>query len=135
MNKLILFGLFIISWYYLLFVNFVDKNEVVHNSPVLRARLGTILWHSADDNGVAGGTKKGQDHVYCFYPQNSTQYRGKAGEYILKRASSLKDCNGWLGKVVLYEGVWVSEREKIWWNGQQRIEEELATVKTNVNQI
>lgn len=135
MNKLILFVLFIISWYYFLFVNFVDKNEVVRSSPVLRARLGTVFWHSADNSGVAGGTKEGQYHLYCYYPQSNTQYRAKAGEYILKRVGNLKDCDGWLGKVILYEGTWVSEKEKIWWNGQQKIEEELATAKANANQI
>lgn len=117
MKRGLLLIIFFISWYLLFYQVFISKNSDSVNSPELRARLGTILWHSSGIDGPP--------HIYCYYPKGSTQYQNKSGEYIIKREDS-GDCSGWYGKAVFNEGSWVSEKEKIWWNQQQKLEDNLA---------
>lgn len=108
-------ALFLVGYYQLIYGVFYkhslpdEKNEIpVENQyPVLRARLGTILSHSSDYGG--------QEHLYCYYPHTSSLYDNKSGEYILKRADKIENCQDWYGMVIFNEGWWVSEKEKIWW--------------------
>jgi len=75
--------------------------------PALRNRIGTILSHSSDSGGVA--------HTYCYYPKSSADFNSQ-NEYLLMRVSTLSECQNWFGASVFYEGPWVSEIEKLWWN-------------------
>ena len=111
--------IFLVFWYYLSYLIFFHKDLSVGDSPELRARLGTILSHSSDRNGLS--------HTYCYYPKGSTQYSNKGGEYIIKREDN-GDCSGWYGKVIFNEGGWVSEREKIWWSKEQKLQDNLLSV-------
>ena len=76
--------------------------------PFLRARLGTILHHSSDQGGVA--------HNYCYYPKNGIS------KLIIQRVDN-GDCSNWYGQIILYEGDWVSEREKYWWSRKQHLKD------------
>ncbi len=118
--------IFLLGWCYFSYQIFFHKTDPAEDSPVLRARLGTILWHSSG--------KDGPSHTYCYYPKGSTQYTNKGGEYIIKREDS-EDCSGWYGQVTFNEGYWVSEREKIWWSEEQKMQEELASIQHKVNNI
>lgn len=123
--------LLLISWYYLFYQLFLVKDLQNEDSPQLRARLGTILWHSSDRNGETNDTTyypKPVAHTYCYYPKGSTQYSNKSGEYIIKRVDD-DNCDGWYGQAVFYESYWVSEKEKIWWNKDQKINEELVNLQ------
>lgn len=113
----ILLIIFLLGWYYFSYQIFFNKNNEVGDSPQLRTRLGTILWHSSDRNGPP--------HIYCYYPKGSTQYSNKSGEYIMKREDN-GDCSGWYGEAIFNEGSWVSEIEKIWWNPSQKLADDLA---------
>lgn len=117
--KIISFFLFLIVWYYLCFTNFIEKDFTNQDSPQLRARFGTILWHSSD--------KGGEEHLYCYYPKGVAAYPNKGGEYIIKRVEKMEDCKNWFGMATFNEGAWVSEREKIWWSKSQKIGEDLIT--------
>ncbi len=120
---------FLNLWYFVVYTNLIEKKDHVDDSPVLRARLGTILWHSGDR------TTNGSYHLYCFYPSSKANYDNKSGEYIIKRANKLDECNNWYGKAMIYEGSWVSEKEKLWWSKEQKLEEELAAVEKSYNQL
>ena len=101
--------------------------------PYLRVRFGTIMWHSADAKGIPSAAfydPNAASHTYCYYPKGETSYENKSGEYIIKREDD-GNCEGWLGQAIFYEGSWVSEREKIWWNKDQKIIEDLVTEKTS----
>ncbi len=100
--------LFLSIYYAFTFQVFANRTYV-KDPPEFRARLGTILYHT-DTPGTAF-------HTYCYYPTSAVSYPHKAGEYIIKRVSSFKDCEGWLGTAIFKEGWWVSEREKLWWDG------------------
>lgn len=114
----------IISLYYLALVQFFPAEDDISEFPSLRARLGTVMWHSSDYGGV--------DHLYCYYPKSETGYNNKAGEYLLKRVQQLTDCQGWLGLVNFKEGSWVSEREKVWWSQHQKAaDEQLAKLSSS----
>lgn len=76
---------------------------------MLRTRLGTILHHSSDEGEVA--------HIYCYYPKAAT-----GSKIILKRQDS-GDCSNWFGQIILYEGWWVSEKEKFWWSREQHLKD------------
>ncbi len=118
--------IFLFSWYYLSSLIFFHKNLEAEDSPQLRARLGTILSHSADRNGRSGEAMldpNAQSHTYCYYPKGATQYSNKSGEYIIKREDG-GDCSGWYGMAIFHEGSWVSEREKIWWSKEQQSAEQ-----------
>lgn len=117
--RLFLF-VFLGIWYYLSYLIFFNQGVRLDDSPSLRTRLGTILWHSSDLGG--------EEHTYCYYPKGSTEYPKKGGEYIIKREDS-GNCEGFYGQAIFAEGSWVSEREKIWWSKDQRIEEELAKLE------
>ncbi|MBI2601151.1 hypothetical protein HYW42_04300 [Candidatus Daviesbacteria bacterium] len=130
MFKLILITyIFFNLWYFLVVTSFTEKTAKINDSPVLRARLGTVLWHSGDRAQNASG------HLYCLYPSGQNIFDNKRGEYIIKRAENIEECQGWYGKVILYEGPWVSEREKIWWNKNQMIEENFASLAKPIEQI
>jgi hypothetical protein len=121
--------IFLFAWYFFAYNLFIYKDEEVGDSPQLRARLGTILWHSSDKDGKTGDAASDPTavaHTYCYYPKSSTIYTNKGGEYIIKRTDD-GDCSGWMGEAVFHEGSWVSEKEKIWWNKNQKLEEQLAT--------
>lgn len=122
---------FLLCWYYLSFQVFFHKDYLVEDTPELRARFGTIMWHSSDRNGRTGeavADPGAVTHIYCYYPKGSTQYPGKSGEYIIKREDS-GDCTGWYGQAIFYEGSWVSEREKIWWSKNQKLQEDLVNLQ------
>lgn len=121
--KTFLISILLMGVYYsLIFSNLIQKNPM-EEFPILRDRLGTIMWHSS-------GTDK-NTHLYCYYPSSSEDYKNKGGEYIIKRAKSIEDCNNWMGMAVFNEPKWVSEREKIWWNKEMLIQENLAKQETS----
>ncbi len=91
----IFFLLFLSLWYYICYISFIEPHEETHN--YLKARLGTILWHSSDYGG--------EEHVYCYYP--------KKGTGMIKRVQKFDDCSDFLGITIFYEGHWVTEKEKI----------------------
>ncbi len=132
---LLILGIF--TWYSFSYQLFISKVEDVGESPQLRARLGTILWHSSDKNGKTGGAVSDPNavaHTYCYYPKGDTTYPNKSGEFIIKREDKA-DCSGWYGQAIFHEGSWVSEREKIWWNKDQKLEEELASKNNKQDKI
>ena len=110
-----LIGVILLIFYIFVLGAFYSKNPN-QEFPVLRNRIGTILWHSGDNFNKNPGH---EDHIYCFYPSSQASYPNRGGEYIIKRVQSFGDCQGWHGSVIFNEGWWVSEREKIWWNEDQ----------------
>ena len=114
----------LLGYYYFAF-NFFYQTAESDAFPYLRSRFGTILSHSSDSNPKTNLTDL-QYHPYCYYPKAEESYNNKAGEYIIKRVDSYKDCQNWYGVVVFREGNWVSEREKIWWNEENKKEANLA---------
>lgn len=119
----ILFG-FLFLYYFICYKAF-SASKPPNEFPVLKERLGTILFHSNDKDGIFEGSLNSPDaveHNYCFYPKGSTTYKNKGSEYIIKREDN-GDCSGWFGQVTFVEGSWVSEREKLWWSGQQYAQE------------
>lgn len=116
-------ALFLATFYYSLFYSNLVYKAPIEEFPSLRDRLGTILWHST-------GTEKNA-HVYCYYPTSKENYKNKGGEYIIKRADSINDCEGWLGAALFNEPKWVSEREKIWWNKEMLEQDALANQKNS----
>lgn len=107
----------LLAYYFLAYVLFI-KSTPPDEFPILRARFGTVMWHSSNANGEFLGAFKDPnavDHTYCYYPKGGTMYQNKGGEYIIKRQDD-NDCSGWHGQVTFREGAWVSEREKLWWN-------------------
>lgn len=102
--------------------------------PTLRARLGTIIYHSSDANGVYEGAfndPNAEEHTYCYYPKGSTQYAQKGGEYIIKRVNSFWECNeGWYGSFTAREGWWITEKEKLWLSQDQYLAE--STMESNL---
>jgi hypothetical protein len=126
-NSKLLVILMLMGWYFAFFNIFIAKNPQSADSPELRSRFGTILWHSSDRNGRTSEAMydpKSVTHTYCYYPMGSTTYNNKSGEYIIKREDN-GDCTGWYGAAIFHEGDWVSEKEKIWWNNNEK-QEELA---------
>lgn len=115
--KIVYFALFLIAWYSIVFTNFIEKDFSNQDSPQLRARFGTVMWHSSGQGG--------EEHLYCYYPKGTATYTDKGGEYILKRVEKLNDCSNWFGMATFNEGAWVSEREKIWWSRNQKIADDL----------
>lgn len=109
--------------YYLIGFHTLIEQKTNPEFPYLRGRLGTIMWHSSNSSGYSG-----EFHTYCYYPKAETNYENKGGEYLIKRQDS-GNCEGWYGKVIFYEGSWVSEREKIWWNKGQKILEDMLSEK------
>lgn len=92
----------------LLLINFTHQGKP---ALTLRERFGTIMWHSSD---LYPGTElKRKNHLYCYYPGNQAKEK-TYGEYIIKKAQDLKDCQGWYGMVIFEEENWVTEKEKIW---------------------
>ncbi len=115
----LLVGVF--SYLIIAYVSFISPNPI-REFPSLRARLGTILWHSSDRTTSPNLTTR-EIHIYCYYPSKDADYTNKGGEYLLKRVSVLEDCSQWHGAVFLEEDEWVSEREKIWWSDQNVAED------------
>lgn len=116
--KKIIYLVFLSFWYLICFNVFIFKKDHVGDSPQLRSRLGTILSHSSDHGG--------EEHLYCYYPKSSASYDNKAGEYIIKRANNLSECENFFGAIIFHEGWWVSEKEKIWWSDKQKMGERLV---------
>lgn len=56
---------------------------------------------------------KDELHTYCYYPGGNVNFAGKGNEYIIKRVSDLKDCQGWFGTFQAQEAFGISEKEKI----------------------
>lgn len=95
----------------IMFVFFPFESDL--ESPMLRARLGTVLWHSSDQNGIYQAANQDYlavDHVYCYYPKSAA-----ASGLILVRKDD-GDCSNYLGEAIIHESPWVSEREKYWWD-------------------
>lgn len=110
-----LFPLLLIVFYYSLFYTiFIKKVDKEGEDKTLRARFGTIMWHSSDTHEPTKAYLR-KPVVYCYYPTSAADYNNKGGEFIIKKVDSLKDCDQWLGRVIFEEEEWVSEREKIWW--------------------
>lgn len=83
--------------------------------PMLRTRLGTILHHSSDQNGVYLGAfrdPKAVDHIYCYYPKSNDNQ-------LIQRANNLSECQNFAGTVIIHEPSWVSEYQKFWWSKEQ----------------
>ena len=81
--------------------------------PHLKERLGTILWHSSDKDGVYQGSYNDPyavDHNYCYYPKPEAETT-----LVIKRVDS-GDCSQWYGQIIIREGDWVSEQEKFQWD-------------------
>lgn len=102
----------IFCFFYYLLIYIFFKVYQVKEETVLAHRLGTILWHSSDlRKGDTPVFRK--NHVYCYYPKGEAMYRGKSGEYVIKKVNSIDDCKNWLGIAIFKENYWISEREKI----------------------
>lgn len=108
----LLISLIGISLYYLVAYNVFIK-ETSFELPSLRARLGTILWHTSDRGSPLDIR---EEHFYCYYPKTTAVFDFKAGEYIIKRVSGVEDCQDWLGIAIFIEDHDNSERDKIWWD-------------------
>lgn len=106
--------LLIFIYYSLFYFIFIQKDEPEVEDKTLRARFGTIMWHSSDIY-VPERAYLRKQVIYCYYPTSGASYQNKGGEFIIKKVHNLKDCDQWLGMVIFEEEEWVSEREKIWW--------------------
>lgn len=129
-------SLFLMMYYYLCYISFIKKYPF-SEFPALRARWGTMMHHSSDGLGKYAGAvndPNAVEHIYCYWPRGDIQYFNKGGEYIIKRQDD-GNCDGWFGKAIMYEGWWVSEREKLWWSLEQKLEEDLKTAKMEMHQI
>lgn len=76
---------------YYLFVYFAfsfSKNGI---RPVLKDRLGNILWQNTKISKNIQGI-----HTYCYYPSKRVS-NGTQGEFLIKRVGNLKDCSDWYG--------------------------------------
>lgn len=100
-----------LTYYGIVYNVFIDKNKPLE-LPALRARLGTILWHSTDSRNPNDIL---ENHIYCFYPSGNASYPYKAGEYILKRVEDYIECKDWFGIAIIKENRPNSELQKIWW--------------------
>lgn len=107
------------GFYFLGYSAFLKKDRG-EEFPILRHRMGTILYNSSKDHTGETNLNSKKDHVYCYYPGSGVVYPGKSGEYIIKKVANLNECQGWYGTVVFNEGHWVSEIEKIWWSKLQK---------------
>ncbi|QQG43060.1 MAG: hypothetical protein HYW45_02505 [Candidatus Daviesbacteria bacterium] len=113
MKKLVLLLIFWAGWIVLVSQLFNPAPE--SNYPFLRTRLGTILHHSSDMNGVYLGAylnPEAQDHIYCYYP--------KFAGHLIQRVSQLSDCQNFAGAVIIRESAWVSEDQKFWWSEKEQ---------------
>lgn len=115
--------LFIVGFYFVAYTVFLKKDRG-EEFPILRERLGTILFNSSKDHSGLTALDLKNDHIYCYYPGGAAVYPGKSGEYIIRKVTHLLDCQGWYGAAIFSEGNWVSEIEKIWWSKQQKIVED-----------
>lgn len=110
-QKNFFFFLFIISilftYYTLAYLVFIKK-ESISTYPVLKTRLGNILWQKPL---VDKSTTLSKFHTYCYYPSN----HNNSGEYIIKKAERFKDCQNWYGIIEIQELENESEKEKIHW--------------------
>lgn len=125
---------FLMAWFYIFNQVFINKDALVGESPALRVRLGTILWHSSDTKNFQPINNL-STHIYCYYPKSQAVYDNKGGEYIIKKVEDLKECRDWYGSVILNEGVWVSEREKIWWSQSQKLGDDLVALDKPLNTL
>lgn len=125
-----LIAVFLFGYYLFVALAFIVKNPI-EEFPSLRARFGTIIWHSEDKDGVLNAAVGAELHTYCYYPSSDANFQNKGGEYILRRVKNYKECNNWYGIVELRESYWVSEREKIWWSKEQHISDSLAKKENN----
>lgn len=115
----------IVSFYFIGYTTFLKKDRG-EEFPILRERLGTILFNSSKDHTGLTTSDHKKDHIYCYYPGSGAVYPGKAGEYIIRKVDDISYCQGWYGAAIFKEGNWVSEIEKIWWNKQQKIVEDIV---------
>lgn len=114
----------LLGGFYFLGYNAFLKKDRGEEFPILRQRLGTILYNSSTDHSEKTDLASKKDHVYCYYPSSDATYPGKAGEYIIRKVATVEECQGWYGAAIFNEGNWVSEIEKIWWSKQQKIAED-----------
>lgn len=121
-------------WFYLFYQIFIFKDYSTGDSPSLRTRFGTILWHSEDPKNYQQVDNL-SSHIYCYYPKSQAVYENKGGEYIIKRVEDIKECQDWYGSVVLNEGAWVSEREKLWWSKSQKAGDDLVSLNKPLNTL
>lgn len=111
MIRAVVTKLVMIASLYLLIEFLVFSFELDSDSPKLRDRLGTVLSHSSDQNGVyqsAYQDPKAVDHIYCYYP------KGTADSNLILVRKDDGDCSNYLGAVIIRESSWVSEEEKLW---------------------
>ena len=119
---LLIIGLGLLTYYFIVYGVFVQKYPI-DEFPALRARLGTIIYHSSDKDSVFQGSFNDPNsvtHTYCYYPKGSTQYPNKGGEYILKQVEDPLECSrDWYSSFTAQEGSWVTEKEKMWLTQQE----------------
>lgn len=128
--------LYLVGHYYLIYISAIKKYPY-SEFPALRVRWGTMMHHSSDGQGRYAGAvddPKAVAHIYCYWPKGGIQYPNRGGEYIIKRQDD-GNCEGWYGKAIIYEGWWVSEREKLWWSLAQKLEDDLAIAKVELHEI
>lgn len=117
---------FILIYYSIIYFALI-KETSGEEFPQLRARFGTIVYHSSDKDGIYQGSfndPEAVEHTYCYAPKAETQYEKKGGEYMLKRVDSFWECHqNWYGSFTAVEAPWASEREKIWWDREQYLSE------------
>lgn len=115
--------------YFLVVYFTLIASRPISEYPSLRARIGTILWHSSDRTTSPWLTTQ-EIHIYCYYPSGKAEFPNKGGEYLLKRVSVVSDCDNWYGAVFIEEDKWVSEREKIWWDEQNVAEDSRPRIES-----
>ena len=117
-HKTFLILFLIIFWFsWIKLISFLFMSTSIEY-PSLRARLGTVLSHSSDGNGQFLGAiydSNAHIHNYCLYPKPEAN-----AKVILERRDN-EDCSKWYGQLIFYEGWWVSEIEKFWWDRKQHI--------------
>ncbi len=131
LGLILLFLIGYVGAVYLLF----QKPKSTDEYPILRSRFGNIMWHSEDADGVFQGNLTGNSHLYCYYPKAKALYSDKSGEYIIKRAEKITECDNFYGLVSLQEDYWVSEKEKIWWSKDQHDSDNLAATEKPLESI
>lgn len=99
--------LFLVIFYGIAYFTLIRKNPP-EDSPQLKLRLGTTLF-----SHQTAATDSLTDNLYCYYPTAQATYPGKSGEYIIRRADNIKECNSWMGAAFLKENKETSERDKI----------------------
>jgi hypothetical protein len=99
-------GSLLLFYYLTIYFGFMNPDfNISKDTPILKERLGTTLWHSSTANG--------EPHVYCYYPGGNAAKINN--DYLLQRVNNLDDCQNWHGIIIFNENQDVSEKEKFDW--------------------